>query len=343
MANFQIGHSRLFPDGAELFVNGMSGSEMLVLHSGNKIQLELVGMGDSTSPPTVTVSDITKVSYTAPRKLGRKWMVTVQAIGAGRVTLRAVDSHKRVTPDLTVVAGVFKNHPDMEDDLIANIFRGHDPAKMYALEKILGNAPDNIVNENSKGNIAQWGELACGTMAKVTGRDVFYSHIDYDYKPYNKPIRDKITKRSDIRYDDAKLTHGENAIQARLKRGQPSVVGLVWNPTGIAIEKDGSLKITSPGGHSVLIVACDKDAKKFLYFDPCGPSETQNQAGSLFQYKGGMSDGPATFPDKCKYLGMFVEFNDPARGRVLIQDPSSQAPAGFEGDQCLEVVSGPLR
>jgi hypothetical protein len=31
MANFQIGHSALFPDGAELFANGKSGDEKLVL------------------------------------------------------------------------------------------------------------------------------------------------------------------------------------------------------------------------------------------------------------------------------------------------------------------------
>ena len=37
MANFQIGHSALFPDGAELFANGKSGDEKLVLHAGNKI------------------------------------------------------------------------------------------------------------------------------------------------------------------------------------------------------------------------------------------------------------------------------------------------------------------
>ena len=43
MANFQIGHSALFPDGAELFANGKSGDEKLVLHAGNKIQLELAG------------------------------------------------------------------------------------------------------------------------------------------------------------------------------------------------------------------------------------------------------------------------------------------------------------
>ena len=37
MANFQIGHSALFPDGAELFANGKSGDEKLVLHAGKNI------------------------------------------------------------------------------------------------------------------------------------------------------------------------------------------------------------------------------------------------------------------------------------------------------------------
>src|ERR1700733_4523830 len=106
MANFQIGHSKLFPDGAELFVNGSSGPEQLILHSGNKIQLEIAGMADSTTPPVVTIDVPGKVSCTAPKKFGHKWLVTVQTIGAGNVPIRAADSKKKVTPDLTVVAGV---------------------------------------------------------------------------------------------------------------------------------------------------------------------------------------------------------------------------------------------
>jgi hypothetical protein len=45
-----------------------------------------------------------------------------------------------------------------------------------------------------------------------------------------------------------------------------------------------------------------------------------------------MAGAMPTFPDQCKYMGMFEEVNDPDRGRVLIQTKKSQAPGGFEGD-----------
>jgi hypothetical protein len=358
LANFQIGHSALFPAGAELFANGKSGEEKLVLHAGNKIQLELAGMADSTSPPVIMVDTPNVVHWTDAKKVGNKWVFTVDAPGAGRVVLSAVDSKGRTPPDLTVFAGVFKNHSDgkgeMEEDLIADVFRGHDPAKMYAIIKILGNDPDNIVNENSDANVKQWGDLACGTVSKVTGRELFYRPIDYTYQPYYKSIAPtvenhrqvwKIADRSDVKYDRAKLTQAEKAIQVRLQKGQPSIVGITYSPSD-SIQPGGSLKETGLGGHTVLIIGCDKDAKRFLYFDPYGPDagNTKDIAGSTLQYGGGMN-GLNTFPETCRYLGIFEDVDDPARGGpVLRQDFSTIDPKGtWVGGQFLEVVSGPLR
>src|SRR5215831_4011702 len=83
---------------------------------------------------------------------------------------------------------------------------------------------------------------------------------------------------------------------------------------------------------------------KFLYFDPFGPDADKSQrlGGSILQYQGGM-EGLNTFPDRCRYLGMFAEIPDPVRGPVLRQVADTQDPDGtFTGDQFLEVISGPM-
>ena len=113
--------------------------------------------------------------------------------------------------------------------------------------------------------------LACGTVAKVTGRELFYRPIEYDYQQYYKTIAPKmengrqvwkIADRAEVKDDSARLSQGEKAIQARLKKGQPSIVGITDIPSN-AITPGGSLRETGSGGHTVLIVGCDKDAKRF--------------------------------------------------------------------------------
>ena len=97
MANFQIGHSKLFPDGAQLFANGKSGEEKLVLHHDTTIQLELAGM-DLTSPPVLAANPANIIQLTAPKKAGNKWVFAVTPAGTGRVTLGAVDSREPPHP-----------------------------------------------------------------------------------------------------------------------------------------------------------------------------------------------------------------------------------------------------
>ena len=238
------------------------GDEKLVLHAGNKIQLELAGMADSASPPVITADTASVLHWTDAKKVGNKWVFTLDATGAGRVTLSAVDSKGRKAPDLTVFAGVFKNHKDLkgelEEDLIADVYRGHDSAKMHAITRIFGNDVDNLANENSVANVKQWGSLACGTVAKVTGRELFYRPIEYDYQQYYKTIAPKmengrqvwkIADRAEVKYDSARLSQGEKAIQARLKKGQPSIVGITYIPSN-AITPGGSLRETGSGGHT---------------------------------------------------------------------------------------------
>ena len=54
-------------------------------------------------------------------------------------------------------------------------------------------------------------------------------------------------------------------------------------------------------------------------------------------------EGLNTFPDKCRYLGMFEDKDDPDRGPVLRQAPELIDPGGlWTNQQYLEVISGPL-
>ena len=74
-----------------------------------------------------------------------------------------------------------------------------------------------------------------------------------------------------------------------------------------------------------------------------GRSQYRQLAWLNLQYLGGM-DGLNTFPAKCRYLGMFEEIDDPARGGPVLRDPATIDPVGlWTGKQYLEVVSGPLR
>ena len=93
-------------------------------------------MADSASPPVITADTASVLHWTDAKKVGNKWVFTLDATGAGRVTLSAVDSKGRKAPDLTVFAGVFKNHKDLKGAAprriwIADVYRGHDLLTVY--------------------------------------------------------------------------------------------------------------------------------------------------------------------------------------------------------------------
>ena len=142
-------------------------------------------------------------------------------------------------------------------------------------------------------------------------------------------------RREDVKYDEARLKRGCQAIQKRLSKGIPSVVGLVYNPSN-AVQPDGTFNETGEGGHSVPIVGCDANATNFLYIDVY-------PKGSRLKYLGGHA-GKDLFPDECNYLGVFELTNDTARGSLVLRAPSGTAGPSmvFSGQQYLEVVSGPL-
>jgi hypothetical protein len=142
-------------------------------------------------------------------------------------------------------------------------------------------------------------------------------------------------KRTDVKYDDARLKRGCQAIQKRLAKGLPSVVGLVYSPSTV-VQANRSLNETGDGGHSVPIVGCNATGTDFLYIDVY-------QDGSKLKYLGGHA-GRDLFPKECNYLGVFELGPDAARGcDVLRARDGTAGPSNvFSGDQFLEVVSGPL-
>src|SRR5262245_42023255 len=140
MAHLQLGHSKLFPGGTRLFVNPPGGVEKLVIHSGNRIALELVGWADSSGKPVISASVAGKVDVSEPKKIGGKWTFTVKATGAGETILTAADATGgAATSGLRLFAGTFENHNLWKYDLIADVYRGSDSAKMHALTRLLHN------------------------------------------------------------------------------------------------------------------------------------------------------------------------------------------------------------
>jgi hypothetical protein len=194
----------------------------------------------------------------------------------------------------------------------------------------LFNDPNNLFNENSRGNISRWGDLACGTVSKVGGAAIFYGQLDYGSKEYYKrPIVGK--KRANIMIDSATLDRGRSAIAARLAKGQPSIVGLIYADSAI---QRGAVNVTGTGGHTVLIVGCSKDRRKFLYIDVW-------QDGSKMKYTGGYPGRPL-FPDFCTELGLFELQHDTTRKIDILRSTTPGDDTVFNGAQFLEVVAGPL-
>ena len=224
---------------------------------------------------------------------------------------------------------------EMEEDLIAIIFRGQ-LAKMMAPRRSSATIP-TISSTKIRSQREAMGRtgLRHGRQGDRTG--IVLRPIDYDSGPTtrrsrrrswtaarsgkSRPLRRQVRPRQ--------AAQGEKAIQARLKKGQPCLVGITYIPKD-AIRPGGTLAETSGGGHTVLIVGCDTAAKRFL-FDPYGPdaANTADSHGSNLQYMGGM-EGLDTFPDKCRYLGMFEDKDDPTADRCCARPRSRSIPATLD-------------
>lgn len=347
MAHFQLPSSTLFLGGTRLFVSGNSGTERLVLEPGKQVTLELAALAPSVVPKVKTINgDPTVVTVSQLSGSGTKRRLTITTKKPGWANLVAEDAGGKgltnpASPFLILVDH-FQNHPGLTKDLIADVFRSSDAAKMHVLTRTLFNNWENLFNESSEANQLHWCKdyakrkikcLPCGTVSKV-GASKIWKLVGYHYKnAYYEPIpqakRNSSLVRADITYKDTRIDTACKAIQKRLQNGEPSVVGLVYIPEK-AIRSDGSFLVTGDGGHSVPIVGCDSTATKFLYIDVF-------PEGSKLQYKGGHA-GKTLFPE-CTFLGMFVI--DTSRGtKVLKQDVGSEN--FFSGPSFLEVVSGPI-
>ena len=345
MAHFQLPSQRgpysTSLGGTRLFLSGNSGPEAVLIELGKTITLQVGGAGNTTPAitqfvlPTSATDFISRLAtmLSSGSPAGPD-VVSITSFGQ-RVTLKAIQQGTCALIiggqiGLIVQVGKFQNHTDMEHDLIAEVYRSAKPEKMHELNRMLFNDPENLFNENSARNINHWGDLACGTVSKVGGAAIFYGQLNYDYKEYyKKPIAGKT--RADIKIDSALLDRGRSAIGARLAKGLPSIVGLIYADSAI---QRGTVNVTGGGGHTVLVVGCSKDLKKFLYIDVW-------QGGSKLKYTGGYP-GRALFPDHCDELGMFEMRRDLTRGIDILRSTTPGDDPVFKGNQFLEVVAGPL-
>lgn len=230
------------------------------------------------------------------------------------------------------------------EDLLANICRDSDPVKTVKVQRLLFNDEDNIFDQNNAANEHKFGHMMCGAVAKGRAKELFgdVSVLLYD-KPYHEPLNE-VNERSDVKYRAATITKVRFAIQALLARGVRVRVGVLDSPVGMHVENH-KLVAWYAGGHSVVIVGCDKSASEFLYIDPWGGPRF---GGSKMKYEGGISGaGPS---EECLYMGIFiaqsngtrrVEDSDTDEPNILREKWSTEGSFNSVPGNYLEIVSGP--
>jgi len=363
MAHFQLiddplflKNSWLFSTGTRLFVKNHAGQEKIVIQLNQQIMLEQKGTIDpaGTVLPEIFSTDegVVKVVQTKRFEKIQTQTVTLKAVGTGKAELKGKDASGAVAASLrplTVVAGEFENHKEMEIDLLADVCRGSDPAKSHAVHRLLNNNFDNVFNENWQPNIDKWGPRACGTCAKVGGAILWGGNAEPDnFITYHVPFapRAVVTKRDQVRYNKRDVLRATTAIAGWLrKHKRPVVVGVLYGPSKVPSVSGGAilranaygqLERTGAYGHSVLIVGCNKAGDRFLYVDPWN-------GGSQLKYKGGIAGiAEGRFSEKCDDLGEFVADWWDMRGPPVLRT-SSETTGTFNvaDDSFLEVISGP--
>jgi hypothetical protein len=304
--------------GPQVLIRVPIGRTITLMQAGGSI------VGGKTVLPDITSTDDHVVKVVRRNRRNRdEQSFEANAAADGFAWLSCITENAGAS--LGVCAGKVENHTDMTIDMIADAFRKGDAVKIVQLQRLLDNNFDNLFNENSDANVRQWGDLACGTVAKVGGIKSFSNKTNYDYHSYHVPLR-KVERRSDVTYHPGVIAKAAAAIKARLKTGVPVLVGVVYNPSTLMLS-GGELEVTRSGGHTVLIVGCNDSGTKFLYIDPYPNS-------SHLRYKGGMRRIP--FERTCDFLGTFEIGDLEGRSGILRQS------AGCVGELGpLEVVSGP--
>ncbi|HLX44323.1 MAG TPA: hypothetical protein VKR43_12850 [Bryobacteraceae bacterium] len=324
----------------ERFVESTSKEGIVWLHTGVSITLEFVATGSATGADARDViSDTpTVVAVSNLKKTHAKVTFTLTGKGTGVVGIKGKDGTAK-PPSLVVIAGDFKNQTDMEIDLLADICRDSDPVKTLAVQRLLYNEENNLFNQLNAVNVGKFGKLGCGKVVKASGITLFdqVSEINYE-QPYHEPL-DAVKDRTDVRYTTKTIEKVRNAIKLILHKGIPVRVGVLDSPVGMFVQ-DQKLIAYYAGGHTTLIVGCDKNASEFMYIDTW-------PGGSQMPYEGGIVN--TNFSGPCWYMGRYLaEYyytrlvpGDKAGPPNLIRSDLTTA-GSFNGFRnYLEIVSGP--
>ncbi|VTZ51011.1 conserved hypothetical protein [Methylocella tundrae] len=336
MASFEL------PNGdGQNFLTNSNGERVVWLHVGSQILMDFVTPAGASSPDRRNVvSPLPSVSVAVTARSTAKLSFSIKASAAQALTLEGHDANGDIKAKLAVFAGDFKNQPGMEIDLLANACRGSDPVKIAKIQHLLMGFDDNIFDQNNSANKKKFGPMMCGAVAKGRSQELFgdTSLLLYE-KPYHEPL-DAVTERYDVKYKSDTIARVRLAIKALLAKGVPVRVGVLDSPVGMHVEHHKIIAWYA-GGHTVVIVGCDKSASEFLYIDPWG-------GGSKMKYEGGIAGAAPSV--ECPYMGIFiaqsngtrrVEAVDTDEPNVLVQKWTTYGSFSSVGGNYLEIVSGP--
>jgi hypothetical protein len=370
-----LGRWPAVPEGYRLFVSGNSGTERIGIQAGSRIELQLTGgMGltvdtsqglqartlaaasgmsladaQKAAPSPAAVQPATAAPHMAT---SNKHVFTLAGLKAGLTTLIASDSSGATRASLDIAVGDFANHPGMIVDLIADVCRGGDSLKIHALQRMLNYNDrnpnkDNVFEQNSASNRhPTLGNMTCGLVAKYRGEQVFenMAQVAHDWykRPYHEPLSRKVTRRSDLKYRHRTIRSLQTALVAALTDDVPKAVriGVVDRPD-VMTPQAGKLVAYDRGGHTALVVGCNRTGTEFLYIDPWG-------GGSTLEYGGGIPGN--AFPGRCWQLGIMVMKNDADRRprgdddgvNIMRQSDKTEGSFKYATGNFLEVVSAPL-
>lgn len=335
MAAFEVPGS-----GGQSFATNSHGEAIVWLPTGVQLKLDFaapVGHGADARKvvggnPAITVTEVDRT----PRKLG----FAIKASTAGIFKAQGQDAHGG-SLGMVIVAGDFKNHPGMEIDLLAKVCQAGDALKLLRVQQLLFNQDGNIFNQNSEANLHKFGNLMCGAVAKGRAIELFgeVNVLDYTH-PYHEPLgAGPVADRSEVKYRSGIITKVRQKIVSFLTKGTPVRVGVLDSPVGMTPHKH-NLIAWEAGGHTVVIVGCDKDGLNFMYVDPWPD-------GSKLTYLGGI-EGMA--PVSCGSMGIFTARKEATRQvagdpmgapNFLVQHRDTFGTFGDANGNFLEVVAGP--
>jgi Papain-like cysteine protease AvrRpt2 len=333
MATFEVPGS-----GGQFFAKSTTGEPIVWLPNSVQLTLDFnAPAGGGTDKrnvvgfkPTLTVSVIER----NPHKL----RFSIKASAADTYYVQGEDAQGRQTK-IIVVAGDFKNHPEMDIDLLADLCRSGDALKLLRVQQLLYDQDENIFNQNSKANLRKFGSMMCGAVAKGRAIELFgdVNVLDYTHA-YHEPLAaGPVSSRFDVKYRSDVITKVRQKIVSLLTKSMPVRVGVLDSPVGM-MPHDHKLIAWDAGGHTVVIVGCDKNGMNFMYVDPWF-------GGSKMTYEGGLMQ-----PIECNSMAIFnaqmhgerkVEDDPLSVPNLLVQRWDTYGTFSWARGNYLEVVAGP--